>query len=442
MITKEFWRRYVNKLSAIDKRAGDLMQSWINEHGLEDEQALINYAYGLTTKYGEASATLSCEMYDYMADMSGAGVPDAVPAETATYREVARGTMWGKYHSPSQIPSVVSRQVRQAGADTMIQNAKRDHAEWAWVPQGDTCSFCITLASRGWQDASETVLRGNHAEHIHQHCDCTFAIAFNEEDRKQYDLIYDPKEYEDLYYSAEGDTPDEKIKYIRRPIDHKNREKEREKDKNPSLNTGKKIRHLLNNRLAFAKTGSLTQEEYLDKQRKNQWEREHGIFYDEITTTWYEGMEKKKYDFESCKSNSVTVKGETYTVDGHFVKLKVSPNEKRVAKLLLEKIGGDIKHLPKVEFPKNIKTADFLFNGQYYDLKTKGFVEGENPLQNDIQKKKGQAKNFIFDLTGCNLDDTRVVKCVGTIYRSPYTKFVDEIVIIRGENVTHVYKRK
>lgn len=222
MITKEFWRRYVNKLSAIDKRAGDLMQSWINEHGLEDEQALINYAYGLTTKYGEASATLSCEMYDYMADMSGAGVPDAVPAETATYREVARGAMWGKYHSPSQIPSVVSRQVRQAGADTMIQNAKRDHAEWAWIPQSDTCAFCITLASRGWQDASKTVLRGNHAEHIHQNCDCTFAIAFKTTDKKQYDAIYDPGKYLEMYENAEGTTPKERINYIRRELNKNN----------------------------------------------------------------------------------------------------------------------------------------------------------------------------------------------------------------------------
>lgn len=205
MITAQNWRKYIEKLAAIDKRAADLMQAYINENGLEDETALINYAYALTTKYGETSATLACEMYDYMADLMGAGVPEAIPAATATYKEVARGTMWGKYHSPSQIPAIVSRQVRQAGADTMIQNAKRDNAEWAWVPQGDTCAFCITLASRGWQKASKTVLRGNHAEHIHQNCDCTFAIAFKPADRKKYDYIYDPDRYKEMYYGAGGD---------------------------------------------------------------------------------------------------------------------------------------------------------------------------------------------------------------------------------------------
>ena len=224
MITQSAWNKYIRKLAAIDRKAADMMQAWIDEHGLEDEDGLIQYAYGLATKYGEASAALSSEMYDYMASTMKAGVPAAVPAETATMREVAKGTMWGKYHSPSQIPSVVSRQVRQAGADTMIQNARRDGAEWAWIPQGDTCAFCITLASRGWQPASKAVLKGNHAEHIHQNCDCTFAIAFKPSDKNQYDYVYDPEKYRDMYYGAEGETPSEKINAIRRKIDQQKKD--------------------------------------------------------------------------------------------------------------------------------------------------------------------------------------------------------------------------
>lgn len=187
----------------------------------------IKGPYGLVSKYGEASASLSCDMYDYMADLMDADVPEAIPAETATINEVARGVTWGKYHSPSQISSVVSRQVRQAGADTMIQNAKRDNAEWAWVPQGDTCAFCITLASRGWQSASKTVLRGRHAEHIHQNCDCTFAIAFKEKDKRQYDYIYDPERYRDMYYDAmeeEGGSWSDAVNHIRRNQYKQNRE--------------------------------------------------------------------------------------------------------------------------------------------------------------------------------------------------------------------------
>lgn len=224
MISQAAWNKYIKKLAAIDKKAAELMRAWVEANGLEDNNALIRYAYSLATHYGEASATLSCEMYDTMARMMRAGVFDAIPAETATYEEVAKGMMYGKYHSPSQIPDIVSRQVRQAGADTMIQNAARDNAEWAWVPQGDTCAFCLTLASNGWQPASRAVLNGNHADHIHQNCDCTFAISFRPSDRNQYDKVYDADKYKRLYYGADGDTPNERINYIRRQIYEQNKD--------------------------------------------------------------------------------------------------------------------------------------------------------------------------------------------------------------------------
>ena len=41
------------------------------------------------------------------------------------------------------------------------------------------CPFCITLASRGWQTASQMLLKNGHAEHIHSNCDCEFAMRFH-----------------------------------------------------------------------------------------------------------------------------------------------------------------------------------------------------------------------------------------------------------------------
>lgn len=216
MISKNKWQTYIQKLATIDAKAAGMIREYIDTNGLENSQELIEYAYGIVTKYGEASAELSCEMYDLMAESQGAVVPPAEPADTATIDEVARGVQWGKYHSPNQIPSIVGRQTRQAGADTMIKNAIRDQVEWAWIPSGDTCAFCITLASRGWQRASKKVLKGDHAEHIHANCDCTFGIAFNQKGKQEYDYIYDPQKYEDMYYGADGSSPKQRINSIRR----------------------------------------------------------------------------------------------------------------------------------------------------------------------------------------------------------------------------------
>ena len=107
----------------------------------------------------------------------------------------------------------VGRLVKRAGADTTLKNAIRDGAEFAWVPSGDTCAFCITLASRGWRRASEKALKGGHAEHIHSNCDCTYAVRF---DGKSGVKGYDPEKYLATYEGAEGDTPKEKINALRR----------------------------------------------------------------------------------------------------------------------------------------------------------------------------------------------------------------------------------
>jgi hypothetical protein len=94
-----------------------------------------------------------------------------------------------------------------------VQNAVRDGAEWAWVPSGDSCAFCIALASRGWETASQKALKGNHAQHIHANCDCTYAIRFDGESKYE---SYNPAKYKEIYDNASDGNSYEKINAIRR----------------------------------------------------------------------------------------------------------------------------------------------------------------------------------------------------------------------------------
>lgn len=100
------------------------------------------------------------------------------------------------------LQSGVSRLVKRAGADTTLQNALRDGAQFAWVPHGDTCPFCIALASRGWQRMSKNALKNGHAAHIHANCDCEYAVRF---DGKSGVAGYDPEQYLAQYRAADGD---------------------------------------------------------------------------------------------------------------------------------------------------------------------------------------------------------------------------------------------
>ena len=200
-ITEKAWIEYINRLSQVNRKAGTLMRQYIEQHGTDNTDALITYAAALVNKYGEGCAELACQMYDAVADASGVIVPAAEPAEIAGDSEIAK-MVYGTKKSSPLLESGVSRLVKQAGADTTLKNALRDGAEWAWVPHGDTCAFCITLASRGWQRASDKALKGGHAQHIHANCDCEYAIRFNANTTV---AGYDPEKYLQQYENAGGD---------------------------------------------------------------------------------------------------------------------------------------------------------------------------------------------------------------------------------------------
>lgn len=215
-ITATAWAAYTQQLAKLNKKAGQLMADYIAAHGTRDTDALIAYAHALVTKYGEGSAELACQMYDALAASARAGVPAAEPAEPASYGEIARMVQTTKA-SPPQMQRGVSRLVKRAGADTTLKNALRDGAEFAWIPQGDTCAFCLTLASRGWQKASQAAIKGGHAEHIHANCDCEYAIRF---DGRSTVAGYDPDEYLRRYRAAGSD-----VNALRRVNYAKNRER-------------------------------------------------------------------------------------------------------------------------------------------------------------------------------------------------------------------------
>ena len=200
-ITEKTWVEYIDRLSRLNEEAGQKMADYIASHGTQDVDRLIAYADALVQKYGEGTAELACQMYDAVAQASGVTVPPAEPAAPADYGETAKMVNATK-QSPPQLQGGVSRLVKRAGADTTLKNAIRDGAEWAWVPHGDTCPFCLTLASRGWQKASAKALKGGHAEHIHAHCNCEYAIRF---DSRTTVAGYDPEKYREQYDAAGGD---------------------------------------------------------------------------------------------------------------------------------------------------------------------------------------------------------------------------------------------
>ena len=304
------------RLARLNQSAGQLMADYIAAHGTGDTDTLIAYAHALVTKYGEGSAELACQMYDALAAAARAGVPAAEPAEPASYGEIARMVQATKA-SPPQMQRGVSRLVKRAGADTTLKNALRDGAEFAWVPQGDTCAFCLTLASRGWQKASQAAIKGGHAEHIHANCDCEYAIRF---DGASTVAGYDPEKYLKQYRDAGSD-----VNALRRVNYARNRER---------INAQK--------RAAYAARKALEAETFPTS----------GGMLDVL----------EEYQRNAKPGAGTLTYGEGYRISHHAEEIKT-------AQWLHENLGGDIVLLAE-DGGLYEKTPDFLWRGKGRELKT------------------------------------------------------------------------
>lgn len=216
-LTLNEWTKYRDLLKALSDKASNEFRDavfstngYFGGKGLEaiPREEIIDYAYALVNKYGEGSSALACEMYDAIAALSGVYVDPAVPAPVAPIADVGKAINGAikKSQNEEYVSSVVGRFVKQAGQDTTLKNAKRDGAQAAWIPGGETCAYCLALASYGWQYVTDKVAQGDHAEHIHANCDCAYAVRFDDNSNVN---GYIPERYESIFDMAENRAEDE-----------------------------------------------------------------------------------------------------------------------------------------------------------------------------------------------------------------------------------------
>lgn len=217
VVTGATVKNYRERMSAINKAAAEAVQQYLAAHNFDIDDAFIDFAHSLTTLYGEAASALACQMYDELHEYWKATkgiqkrIYPAEPAPVPTRSQVEKSVYGTLKVSSEQIAGAVQRLVKQTAEDTTLKNAIRDGAEWAWIPAGDTCAFCIMLGSRGWQKQSKKAMKNGHAQHIHANCDCTYAVRFSSDMEVE---GYDPEAYYRLYKDG-ANAP-----YINEDIDH------------------------------------------------------------------------------------------------------------------------------------------------------------------------------------------------------------------------------
>ena len=416
------WLQYIDMLAAVNDTAAAKFTEYLNTHDTstaEGMNAAIEYGYGLAAKYGESAAALSCEMYDAIAEASAAAVPPAVPAPTATRGDIAKTINGMRNHGYSNeaIGSGIGRLVKRTGVDTTLKNAIRDQAQYAWIPHGDTCPYCMMLASYGWMWASKKALDGDHAEHVHANCDCTYAIRFD--DRTTY-AGYRPEHYKQIIDDAEGDTVDEKLNSIRRA----------EHAEDPEKDNARK------RELYAAEQERLKKPVHTDTPK---YPDTPVYRFRDVTND----MLKKSVPNSHSVSDitSFVQDGASYTVDGKDIHFNYNTSEKQIAELLSRELGGEIRMMPKVEKPERVQTPDYIFRGQRWDLKAMRTSTSKNAVYNRINECQDQADHFVLDITGNPLEQEELFRQAGAIFLSRHTRRVQSIILIDNGVIVKILER-
>lgn len=230
-IPEETWEKYLEVLDNLNEDAYQTIYDYLDNLNYfkrditpDDIYQFMNFAYGVDEYYGSAASAWVCQMYEEVATLQGAVVPPPLPIDPYDYygniASAINATI--KTGNIEEVSSAVGRVVKLMAEDTNLYNAIRAKAQVAWVPNGDTCAYCIAKAAEGWHQASHAELKNGHAKHIHSNCDCTFAIRF---DKKLNIEGYDYVKYNAMYRDSPGKNSRQKINSLRREFYHENSEK-------------------------------------------------------------------------------------------------------------------------------------------------------------------------------------------------------------------------
>lgn len=160
----------------------------------------------------------------------------------------------------------------------------------------------------------------------------------------------------------------------------------------------------------------------------------------DVTQEWLDSATPNSHEVTDVKVFEQD--GMRFAVHGTEVVLDYSVHEKEIADLLESILGGELRMMPKVNSPQGISTPDYIFRGERCDLKTLKEGAKENTIYNRIKKANRQARILVLDVSLSGLSNSVIDSQISKIFWSEETKFVDTIIVIKGDKIYRIVKRQ
>ena len=373
---------------------------------------------------------------------SGAGTYEKA-VDMATKDFIAAGLNCVEYANGSRhtLADYADMAIRTASKRAYLQGEGQKRQEWGistviMNKRGNPCPKCLPFVGKiliddVWsggsaKDGPYPLMSAAIAAGLyHPRCKDSHTTYFPE--LEDLDNEYSKKDIEDIEeqnrQEARQQYAERQEKRFRRlaenSLDEENKKKYKQKQK--------EWRHVRQ------RTGDMENTEYLERKRRE-------LFLgkpENITSSWITSLTNGVVsDLLEYEANN-----QKFKVDGKKVILDYSAHERNIAENIAKMYGKTIHMVPRVEYPQGISTPDFIIDNESWDLKTISTV-GKNVFYNAVKKKKRQANNFIFDITGCQLSIEEIHEQIYDMFRSTHLTFINQIALYKDNQVVGVYKRK
>lgn len=201
-LTRKLLSEYDSRLSQLEGAAYDYVSERISSYLAQFPNASVAQAREFAIEvvnqavesYGDAASSVAADLYDNMAEASGAKAKPATidTSDVSGYvskeihyqaGKLAGGDMAG---FATACGKAASDRVSRRANQTMCLNAVRDGLRYARVPMGgETCTFCAMLASRDF--IYKSAKAAGEGGHYHKHCRCKVVPGFDGLEVEGYD---------------------------------------------------------------------------------------------------------------------------------------------------------------------------------------------------------------------------------------------------------------
>lgn len=174
---------------------------------------VMDAAREVAYKYRMLGSELGAQWYDLCAELAGVDVEaadlDVIDEEALAKRaaNVAKSAA-AQINPVESFTAFLQAQIAEEIRTTGMMNLRRDYergtrgGRWARVPVGETCAWCLMLASNGtWYLSQKSAIYAQDGGKYHDDCNCVAVFYADAEDISGYSGIY---RYKEMYYEADN----------------------------------------------------------------------------------------------------------------------------------------------------------------------------------------------------------------------------------------------